>query len=91
MPDEVFGLFFDKVRSFHVSYANHHLRTNDCDCQYCRSLRLYVSTKMVMHKTKRKLLRDGYAMEEVPEIEEKLQVLKKLVTTQRKIKNESKS
>lgn len=87
MPGAVFERVFDKFRVNHVKFANHHSRTNECDCEYCRSLRLYVSTKLSLHRTRRRYLGDEYSMDELPTVEEKLNSLKEVVRYQRAQKN----
>jgi hypothetical protein len=89
MPEAVFGLLLDRAARQHVCFANHHLRTNDCDCDYCRSLRFYVSTKLSLHRTKRKYLGDGYSIGELPAVEEKLAALQEVVAYQRQLKNQA--
>ncbi len=88
IPDVVIRLVMEKARKFHVSSTNNLVGKggqNDCDCEYCRTLNLYVTTKISMHRSKRRLYyEDSYSVQEFPHIEERLNALKETVRLQRK-------
>jgi hypothetical protein len=88
MPEIVIGVLMEKARKCHVSVVNNAVGrggTSECDCEYCRTLRLYVTTKISMHRSKRRLYReDSYSIAELPDMEQRFLQLQETVRFQRK-------
>jgi hypothetical protein len=90
MPDAVFGLFLDKVRQNHICHANHHPRTNECDCNYCRTLRSYVDMKLRCHRFKRVFNREDHDIISEAYLRSSIATTERLTKEYRGMKNEAK-
>lgn len=88
MPEAVFGLLFDKAKKDHILFANHHLRTNGCECDYCRTLNNYVNAKLRLHRIKKRMEWDDF--ESGSEMAIYLTSATEDAKKQRQLKNEAK-
>lgn len=78
---------------YHENKTDNQLIKGNCDCEYCRNLRLYVATKLEHHKEKKKLYNDDFILSdrEISELQETLEDLKKEYKQYKKRKDQTKN